>query len=250
MIRIIEQDHLTIIRLNRPERRNALTPAMLDELDEAVRSRGESARAIVLAGAGQVFCAGFDLDLCRASPEGAVMRLLLTGLSRVLVTMRQIRCPIVVAAHSAAIAGGCALLGGADLVVADHGVKLGYPVVRLGVSPAVSAPFLGQSVSGGNMRQLLLEPRLIRGLPALKMGLVHELVDDVDGVEPRAIELAQRLANKPIGGIRATRDWLLELTSMGAGSDAPRRALEASLSLVGQPEEHAMLEAVWGDNQS
>ncbi len=144
MIRTETDGGVRTIVLDRPEKRNALTPAMLDDLAAGVRAvtlgKGDDAgvRAVLIRGEGRCFCAGFDLDLCRDDgPEQAVMKSFLAGLSDAIVAMRACPRPVVIAAHGAAIAGGCALLGGADLVVADRDAKLGYPVVRLGVSPAI-----------------------------------------------------------------------------------------------------------------
>src|SRR5690606_9036453 len=83
------------------------------------------ARALLLCGEGPVFCAGFDLDTCRGEGGDEALRRLLRGLSGAIAGLRAQERPVVVAAHGAAIAGGCALLGGADVVVADAGAKLG-----------------------------------------------------------------------------------------------------------------------------
>src|SRR5690606_29099547 len=113
------------------------------------------ARTLLLCGEGRVFCAGFDLDACRGEGGDDALRRLLRGLSAAIAGLRAQERPVVVAAHGAAIAGGCALLGSADVVVADAGAKLGYPVARLGISPAVSAPFLAPAVGAGAGRRLL-----------------------------------------------------------------------------------------------
>ncbi len=231
---------VAVIRLNRPAQRNAMTPDMLDELIAAAGRLPASTRCLIVAGEGRVFCAGFDLALCQAHPDGSVMRALLSGLSRAITVLRELSVPVVVAAHGAAIAGGCALLGGADIVVADRAAKFGYPVVRLGVSPAVSAPFLGGAIGSGRARERLLDPSLIDGEEAHRVGLVHELVESPEEVLPRARAIAQMLADKPRGALAATRAWLFELEGLGS---APRRALDVSLSLAGGDEEQARLAA-------
>lgn len=245
MIRVEHEDHIACVTLARPDQRNALTPGMLGALADAVRNAPSSgARALLLAGEGRVFCAGFDLTLCRESPNGSVMRDLLSGLSGAIRAMRGLDIPVVIACHGAAIAGGCALLGGADVVVADRGCKLGYPVVRLGVSPAVSAPFLRTAVGDGACRARLLETDLIDGERAHEIGLVHELVKTREDVLPRAMEVARALGTKPPWAIAATKRWCNELTPAGGA----QRALEVSLSLTGGDEERALLEKVWGGN--
>lgn len=242
-------DHVATITLNRPERRNAMTPQMLSELRAAVERVAPAVgsapvrnevRALILAGAGKVFCAGFDLDLCRDHPDGAVMRELLTGLSAAVAVLRACPVPVVVAAHGAAIAGGCALLGGADFVVADAPAKFGYPVVRLGVSPAVNIPFVRVMMGDGPTRARTLDTKLIDGVEAHRAGLVSDVVATAEEVLPAARALAAVLAAKPPHGLLATRRWLDEL----APADA-ERGLNVSLALTGEDEERRLLPQVW-----
>lgn len=246
MIRVEDENGVRVLTLDRAERRNAMTPEMLDELNSAVCDCA-GARAVALVGDGPVFCAGFDLKLCAADPSGGTLRALLTGLSGAIRGLRALEAPVVVGAHGGAIAGGAALLGGGDVVVSDPGAKIGYPVVKIGVSPAVSAPFLNGSV-GGRVRGRLLDPGLIDGQRAYEIGLVHELAEDAAGVRARAIEIASRLGAKPGSGVSATKRWLDEIEASGAalGRDAGQIALDASLSIVGNVEERERLDAMWG----
>jgi len=220
--------------LSRPERRNALTPAMLEDLAANIENAGD-ARALVLLGEGKAFCAGFDLDLCVGEGGDDNLRALLGGLSRCIVALRALHCPVVLGVQGAAIAGGCALLGGGDIIIAHADTKLGYPVTRLGISPAVSAPFL-RAIPDGQGRRLMLDPGLIDGRRAHAIRLVHELAD-----EPtvRATELAEQLAAKQPHALAATKRWLNELMPVDAG-----RGLSTSLSLVGSDESHALLAAI------
>lgn len=231
---------IALVLLDRPEKRNALTPDMLTELCTALEEAPRSHDAVVLAGEGKLFCAGFDLSLCKADPLGGAMRSLLTGLSRACAIMRRTQKPVVVAAHGGAIAGGCALLGGADVVVCDKDAKLGYPVTKIGVSPAVSAPFLSNNVTRGAAREMLLLPELITGEQAHARGLVHELVSGRDAVRERAIEIAAQLTDKPAHAYAATKGLLNTLEGSDR-DDLIQAALEASLSLTGGEEEQRLL---------
>jgi enoyl-CoA hydratase/carnithine racemase len=237
-VRVDTVGAVATITLDRPAQRNALTPGMLGELRAAIGAVGPTARCLVLAGEGKVFCAGFDLDLCRASPDGEVMRALLTGLSRAVTALRALPIPVVAAAQGAAIAGGCALLGGADIIIADRGAKFGYPVVRLGISPAVSAPTISGLIGRGRARERMLDTALIDGVEARRIGLVHELVDEAGDVGGRARVIAEELAAKPPGAMSVTRSWLREIEGLGPWPD---RALAASLALTGSEEERVRL---------
>ena len=225
---------------DRPDKRNALTPDILAHAADAIEECETTCRAVVLAGEGPVFSAGFDLALALETPDGSIMRELLDGLSTLIRAMRRSPLPVVVAAHGAALAGGCALLGGADLVVSDPDAKLGYPVVRIGVSPAVSAPFLRNGVGDGRCRSRLLDPGLIDGTRAREIGLVHELAPTPEEVIERARAAAYDLGSKPAEAVASTKGWLNEID--GSSRDPVAEwALEASLALVGGDEERTML---------
>jgi enoyl-CoA hydratase/carnithine racemase len=243
MIRVESQGDVRLITLNRPEKRNAMLPEMLVQLRDAVEQSSD-ARAVVLGGEGKLFCAGFDLKACAADPSGDTMRALLTGLSSCVRVMRSCEAPIVLAAHGAAVAGGCALLGGADVVITNKDAQLGYPVTRIGVSPAVSAPFMLAAMRSGTVRSRLTDPGLVDGERALKLSMVHEVVETTEAVIERAIEIATTLAAKPGDGCRATKRWLNEISDV-----SDQRAdigLNGSLALTGGDEERERLAAMWG----
>lgn len=241
MIRVELRDHIAFIALDRPEKRNALTPEMLASLQTAIRqSQRAHARVIVLHGTGPVFCAGFDLSLCKEHPDGSVMRALLTGLSESVAALRDQPLPVVIAAQGAAIAGGCALLGGADFIVTDHGAKIGYPVAKLGVSPAVSAPFYRLLAGDGPARERMLDTRLISGKDACALGVATDLVANPEEALPRAAAIASDLAAKPQAALAATRALLREISPVDAWP-----ALSVSLSLTGGEEERKLLPLAW-----
>jgi enoyl-CoA hydratase/carnithine racemase len=245
MIRVWRDGGVAVVALNRPEHRNAMTPEMfgalgreLDGLTGLGVSGTAPVSALVLTGEGKVFCGGFDLKLCLAAP--GTLAILLRSLSETIERLRSFDFPVVVAAQGAAIAGGCALLAAADVVVTNAGAKLGYPVTPLGISPAVSAPTLAESIGDGATRTRLLDPWLVSGSEALRMGLVHECVSTAEEVLPRAVAVARELAAKPAHAFAATKRWFRELG--GSGVDA----LRASLSIAGGAEERERLAAFLG----
>ncbi len=245
MIERTTMDNIAVIALNRPEKRNAMTPDMLIELQQSINALDNSTKAMVLVGNGKSFCAGFDLKMCAADPQGGTMRSLLTELSKAVALMRSQPFPIVLGVHGAAVAGGCALLGGADIVIAEHNTQLGYPVVKIGVSPAISAPYMMGSIPPGPVRSRLLDTQLISGARAYQIGLVHHLVDSPSDVRDKCIQHAQTLASKPGSGTRATKAWLNTITEpMTAHA---QNGLNASLALTGSDEERQRLNALWGN---
>jgi enoyl-CoA hydratase/carnithine racemase len=245
MISVEQLDTILIIRFDRPEKRNALTPAMLTSMVSNLDTAW-SAHAIVLSGVGETFCSGFDLALCHA--DDSALPALLEGLSRTVRALRAIPAPVIASAHGAAIAGGCALLSGCDLVVTNRTATLGYPVLRLGISPAVAAPALNLSVGAGPARARLLSGQLITGVEAHHLGLVHHLVDDAAQSEARAIELARELIAKPRHALAYTKNFLNKVDDALNPAHSPLAplldaALETSLSLVATPEQRERLAA-------
>jgi len=253
MIRVVRQGAesgrfagLAEIVLDRADKRNALTPEMIRQIVTHAETldHDDSAKAIVLRGEGRVFCAGFDLAMCQ--DDDGVLKALLRELSLAIVALKSVSKPVVIAAHGAAIAGACALLTAGDLVVTDLRAKLGYPVVPLGISPAVTGPTLVGRVGLRATRQLLLDPALITGEEARRIGLVDLCVDIPEDVTPRAQIEAMKLADKPRWAFGATKRWVNEIESAGLDDDAMNRALDASLSLVGSDEQHERMKRFLG----
>lgn len=253
MIRIEHRGHIAVVALSRPEKRNALTPDMLATLagvPERIKrdnAAGAHTRVLLLTGDGPAFCAGFDLTLCAGEGGDGALAEMLVGLSRAVRALRGCPLPVVAGAHAAAVAGGCALLSGCDIVVTDEGARVGYPVVRLGISPAVSSTTFRLPVGDGQARARMLDPDLFTGAEAHRIGLAHELVHDAESVRTRAEEIAEGLSRKPPHALAATKRWLNEID--GSGDDAlHERALRASLGLVGSDEQRTRLAALWSAN--
>ncbi|HYE02543.1 MAG TPA: enoyl-CoA hydratase/isomerase family protein [Phycisphaerales bacterium] len=242
MIRAWCEGGIGRLALERPDKRNALTPPMLAQLQSEVATLSDRAGVIVLSGQGAAFCAGFDLALCRE--DETALGSMLRGLGAAVGALRRSDAVIVVAAHGAAVAGGCALLGGGDIVVTDARATLGYPVVRLGISPAVSAPTLRLLVGDGAARERVLDPGLIDGREAARLGLAHEVVEEPGEVLPRAMDLARELAAKPRRGLMHTKRWLNRIDGSGE-AEALAPGLAASLALVGGPEQAELLPRAW-----
>lgn len=232
---------VAVIRLDRAAKRNALTPKMLGSLASAVSTAG-SARAIVLSGVGEVFCAGFDL--VASQTDDTVLPALLDRLAAACDALRQAPCPVVCSAHGAAIAGGCALAAACDFVITDDAAKLGYPAARLGISPAVSAVHLAAGIGDGAARTRLLDPGVVTGQDAVRLGLASESMPTPGACEARAIALGATLAEKPRHAIAFTKRWLNELDGSNS-REMLAAALGASHQGVGSPEQRTMLQAAW-----
>jgi len=204
-------EHVASVALNDPERHNALGFAMFDALDAAIGelASNEAARVILLHGRGPSFCAGFDLSAARDDP--AVMATFIRRLSTLLRALRRAPQPVVAAVHGAAIAGGCAIVSACDLVVVSATAKLGYPVHRLGVSPAVTISTLQAAVGPGGARALLMGGELLDGAAAQRIGLATQVSRDDAAVGRDAMTLCKTLSGHGAAALRATKAWLNEL---------------------------------------
>jgi methylglutaconyl-CoA hydratase len=245
MTTIRDEHALRTITLDRAEKKNALTLDMLEQLANALHSTTHSheavPRAILLQGLGDTFCSGFDMALCRDDPR--VLADMLTGLSRVVRAMRAHPAAIVVAVTGAAVAGGCALVAAADYVVTHSTAKLGYPVVRLGISPAVNVPTLRLAIGDGMCRTRALDPSLISGAEAHRIGLAHECMPTSAQCAERAALVARELTAKG-DALATTKMWLNEVD--GSLDTVPlNAALNASLELVGSHEQLHRVAALW-----
>ena len=235
------------ISLNDPARRNALSLAMFDALDASLRelTARDQTSVVILRGQGNSFCAGFDLGAVLNDPP--LMATYIRRLSAVNRSLRRLPHVVIAAAQGAAIAGGCALLTACDLVIVSRQTKLGYPVHRLGVSPAVTIPTLQQMIGSGPARALLMSGELIDGSTAHRLGLASHLVDLDDQVVDRATELARTIARHGPNSIRMTKHWLNELD--GSLNDSVFNApAEASTKLVEGDEAKSLLRKVWQRN--
>ncbi|HEX3656456.1 MAG TPA: enoyl-CoA hydratase/isomerase family protein [Pirellulales bacterium] len=229
------------IILNRPEKRNALTRAMIAELSQALDDLHQErrVRAVILTGAGPAFCAGMDLgEMLETSRQDDALaqwhRDAVMYLDLILVMLRFPK-PLIAAVNGPAMAGGAGLVLACDLVVAAESAAFGLPEPLRGIVAGMVAPLLHFRVGGGQAARLLLSASTLPAAEALRIGLFHEIVHP-DHLWPRASELAaqcarcapealqlsKRLLNETIG------EQLTTLLTAGAAASATARTTEAA----------------------
>ncbi len=188
------------ITLNRPERRNAMTPEMQTELIAATHDAARSrCRVVVLAGAGEAFCSGLDLSvLSGMMTKGAgEHRADAERIAQLFRTLYELPKPTIAMVHGAAVAGGTGLATICDFTLAVPSAKFGYTEVRIGFVPAVVSAFLALQIGDKRSRDLLLTGRLFDAVEAYRLGLVSEVVAP-EALSGRVQELAAQLAaNSP-----------------------------------------------------
>lgn len=185
-----DDETVTRITLNRPERRNALSLELMEELDAALRAA--TGRIVVIAGAGPAFSAGHDLGelLACDTPEAEH---LFTVCSRLMTTVQSIDQPVIARVHGVATAAGCQLVASCDLAIAESGARFATPGVRIGLFCSTPMVPLSRSIGPKRALEMLFTGELIDAPTALDWGLVNEVVapDDLDAAVAR---LAARIA--------------------------------------------------------
>lgn len=239
------------LTLNDPARRNALGREMFAQLARAFEALSgvDDVQIVLLRGEGKSFCAGFDLDAAvndMESPTSAMPLLeqFIRELSALNRAIRRLPQVVVAAVQGHALAGGCAMLSACDFVVAAPDATLGYPVHRIGVSPAVTLPLLRQAMGDGRARELVLGGELIDGREAHRRGLATHLSDSAESLLIEAQDLCERLAQKGPKALRATKQWLNELDG-SSRDEAFDATAAASAGLVKGEEGRQMLRAAW-----
>lgn len=166
-----------VLTINRPERRNALSRALIAELDAAFTRAAKDAavRAVILTGTGAAFCAGMDLDELRGTlgAESDMVWHDAATLSALYEKIYAMPKPTIAAVNGAAVAGGAGLVTVCDLAVAATEAKFGYPEVRRGLVAAMVMPHLLRHVGERAARWMLLTGELIDAADAVRLGLVN-----------------------------------------------------------------------------
>ncbi|HKW95728.1 MAG TPA: enoyl-CoA hydratase-related protein [Methylomirabilota bacterium] len=232
------------LTLNRPEVRNAINAALISELEAALRrlEADPAARVIVLRGASdRAFCAGVDLKGVGDRGTTLQARESFSGLARVLELMARMRTPVIAQVHGFALAGGCGLAAGADIVVAADDAVFGLPEIKVGLLPLiVMAPIL-RAVGRKRGLLMILSGEPVSAREAYDMGLVSrlapraELESAVDGLartlagySPTALGLAKEAAaTAPDMEYGAALRYLRELLTLVALSDDAREGIAA-----------------------
>ena len=185
---------ITVVTLNRSERRNSLTIELLNELIAAIRVASDEPRerVLILRGAGAAFCTGLDLkeaaDLKKAQMTAELV-------AKTLITLAETRLVTIAAVHGAAVAGGAGIMSACDFVVAAEKTKIGYPEVRRGLVAGLVMTSLRRQVGERNMRELVLGGELIDAERAREIRLVNRVV-----APDQLINEAQKFADSVLQG--------------------------------------------------
>jgi methylglutaconyl-CoA hydratase len=209
-IQITHDDRVATITLNRPEKRNAISFDLINDLLRALDEVAKSdAVVVILTGAGKAFCSGMDLENLKAllgrTPEENLEDS--QTMVRLFRSLYEFPLVTIAAVNGAAIAGGTGLALLCDFTLAVPEAKFGYTEVRIGFVPAIVSTFLLRQVGEKQARDLLLTGRIFGAEEAMRMGLINEIVAP-DQLLARARELAGTLMENSPGSLRATKKLL------------------------------------------
>jgi enoyl-CoA hydratase/carnithine racemase len=178
---IQEEEGLATITMNRPEKRNPLSSAMMTDLIAALRRVGEQRelRAVIIAGAGPAFSAGHDLSEL-LDRDLSFYRHVFDQCADLMQTVQAIAQPVIARVHGIATAAGCQLAATCDLVVAAQSAKFATPGVRIGLFCSTPMVALSRAIGRKHAMEMLLTGQPIDAQTAAAWGLVNRVVPDAD----------------------------------------------------------------------
>lgn len=205
-----------VITLNRPDKRNALNPALVEQLKSKLAEikRNDSIRNVILTGEGSAFCAGADLEYLKIISSNSSVQNYedSKSLAELYLEIYELNIPTIAAVNGPAIAGGCGLASVCDFIVAHpEKSKFGYSEVKIGFIPAIVSIFLIKKTGEGLARQLLLEGELINGQKAFEVGFVNYLSENV---LEESLKLADRLNKNSLESIKLTKQMINQISAL------------------------------------
>ncbi len=225
------------VTMAKPERRNAFDAELIGELAEAFADVGDS-RAVLLCGDGPSFSAGADVDWMRSSVDLSYEENIADALRlrEMLDALDSCPAPVVARVQGHALGGGCGLVACCDVVVAEPEAQFAFSEVKLGIVPAVISPFALAKIGSGAARRYFLTGERFTAEVALRIGLVHEVADDLDAAAeavvaellfagPEAVRGAKELARAPLRG-RETAERIAAHRTSTEGQEGLRAFLE------------------------
>ncbi len=236
-LRIEREGDFLHVTLARPEVRNAFDASLIAELAEAFVDVGR-ARAVILRGDGPSFCAGADVEWMRASADLGYEENVAdaNALRAMLGAVDSCPAPVVAVVHGHALGGGAGLVACADVALAQTDALFGFSEVKLGIIPSVISPFALAKIGPGAARRYFVTGERFDAPTALRIGLVHEVADDV---EPMLERLLGELRSAGPRAMRAAKRLVLERPD---GPETARRIAERRTSPEGQEGLRAFLE--------
>ena len=221
-----DSDGITTLTLNRPQQYNALSGAMLTELQTALDDIGQddSIRVVIIAANGKAFCPGHDLKEMRSSEEREFHQALFNQCSKMMLTINQLQQPVIARVNGIATAAGCQLVANCDLAVASEEARFAVSGINVGLFCSTPAVPLSRNMGRKQAMHMLLTGDFISAQTAQQYGLVNEVVPAAE-LEQATTALAQKIVAKSAHAIKLGKDMFYQQLPMDL-SDAYAYAAE------------------------
>jgi len=192
-----DEDGVAWLTLNRPAARNALSIALMSELEAAIAAVGadRAVRVVIIAGAGPAFCAGHDLRELRANPGRQAYEAVFAQCSRLMTSIVRLPKPVIARVHGVATAAGCQLVASCDLAVAADDARFATPGVNIGLFCSTPMVALARAVGRKPAMEMLLTGEMIDAAQARQWGLVNRIVPAAE-LDAAAAAFARAIAAK------------------------------------------------------
>jgi len=225
------EGHVALLRLNRPEARNALSPEAMEELASGLEllDPDPEVRCVVVAGSEKVFAAGADI---KAMAERSFAEALRHPAAAFWRRLAAIKTPMVAAVSGYALGGGCELALACDMIVAAEGATFGQPEINLGIIPGGGgSQRLARVLGKQRAMELVLTGRRFGAAEARDLGLVNRVVPDGEWLDA-ALALAREVAEKPPIASRLAKQAVLvaDETALSPGLENERRLYELAMA--------------------
>jgi methylglutaconyl-CoA hydratase len=244
-LRVERRGEVLHVAMVRPERRNAFDASLITELTEAFTAVGD-VRAVLLTGDGPSFSAGADVEWMRSSVDLSYDENVADALRlrAMLEAIDGCPAPVLARVQGHALGGGCGLVACADIAIAAPDAQFAFSEVKLGIVPAVISPFALAKIGTGAARRWFVTGERFGADVAVRIGLVHEVSEDLDGAVarvldelltagPEAARVAKRLARAPLSADDTAR-IIAERRTSAEGQEGLRAFLEKRPAI--QPE--------------
>ena len=216
MIKYSEKNGIGLIMLNRPEKRNALHPEMVDAIKERITfiKNNDNIKVLIISGEGTSFCAGADLAYLNELKNYSAVENEKDSenLAELFLNIYDFPKPLIAAVNGPAIAGGCGLASVCDFIIAEtNKAKFGYSEVKIGFVPAIVSIFLIKKIGEGRAKQLLLSGEIISAQKAYELGFADIISNDV---LKESFMFAERLCSNSLASLKMTKKMISSISNL------------------------------------
>ncbi len=232
LLNVEVSDRVARVTLNRPQVRNAFNSQLIEELTTTFRRIGEGGggdiRAVVLAGAGDLFCAGADVQWMRASLDFTYEQNVAdaTRMARMFETINQCPLPVIGRIHGAALGGGVGLAAVCDIVVAADNAVWAFSEAKLGIAPAVISPYVLAKIGRSHARALFFTAERFGSQRAQQIGLAHIVVSE-EQLKAEVERLLKEIKSSSAKSIAKAKELIATVPAL-----SPQEARDATVQTI------------------